>query len=102
MKKNRAWCSLVLPIRDSGNEVHIGSADQLGLVPKLVSKVQAEEEWDRDVVCDEGTRVPVTFEEDLPVGEEDDDDGPSQTPPSGERRELAVPWEVPWVDPLRL
>ena len=94
--------SLVLPIGDSGHEIHLGSGDPLGLVPKLVPKEHAKEEWDRKVVCDERGRVPVTAEEDPPVGEEDDDDGPAETPPSGEWREPVVPREVPGVDPLGL
>lgn len=92
----------MLPAGDAGNEVHVGSAMPLGLVPKLVSKEQAEEDRDRQVVGDEGRGVPVTLEEDAPVGEEDDDDGPDQTPPTGVRHELAVPWKVFGVDALRL
>ena len=74
----------------------------LGFVPELVSKEQAEEDWDRQVVGDEGRGVPVTLEEDVPVGEEDDEDGPHQTPPSGVWHELAVPWKVFGVDTLCL
>lgn len=92
----------MLPAGDAGNEVHVGSAMPLGLVPKLVSKEQAEEDRDREVVGDEGRGVPVTLEEDAPVGEEDDDDGPHQTPPTGVRHELAVPWKVFGVDALCL
>jgi hypothetical protein len=42
-KKKKLTVSLVLPIGDSGNEVHIGSADELGLVPKLVPVEHDEE-----------------------------------------------------------
>ena len=92
----------MFPAGDTGNEVHVGSAMPLGLVPELVSEEQAEEDRDRYVVGDEGCGVPVTLEEDAPVGEEDDDDGPDQTPPTGVRHELAVPWKVIGVDTLCL
>ena len=46
--------------------------------------------------------VPITLEEDLPVGEDDDDGCPCQTPPSRVWGELAVPWEVLGADTLRL
>lgn len=75
---------------------------ELCLEPELVSEEEAEEDWDRQVVCDEGRGVPVPLEEHAPVGEEDDDDGPDQTPPSGVRHELAVPREVLGVDTLGL
>jgi len=92
----------VFPAGDAGNKVHLGSTMPLGLEPELVSKEQAEEDWNRQVVCDEGRRVPITLEEDAPVGEEDDDDGPNQTPPSGIWHEFTVPWEIFGVDALRL
>jgi len=98
--KNRQL--LVFPTGDAGDEVHVGSAMPLGLVPKLVSEVQAEEYRDRQIVGDEGRGVPVTLEEDAPVGEEDDDDGPDQTPPTGIWHELAMPRKVLGVDTLRL
>lgn len=60
---------LVLPAGHSGNEVHVGSADPRGLEPELVSKVHDEKEWDREVVGNEVSCVPVTPEEDSPVGE---------------------------------
>jgi len=92
----------VFPAGDASDEVHVGGAMPLGLEPELVSEEEAEEDWDWQVVGDEGGGVPVTLEEDGPVGEEDDDDGPAQTPPSGVRHELAVPWEVLGVDTLGL
>jgi len=92
----------VFPVGDAGNEVHLGGRDPLGLEPELVSEEQAEEDWDWYVVGDEGRGVPVTLEEYTPVGEEDDDDGPSQTPPTGVWHELAVPWEAFGVDTLCL
>ena len=66
--KTEATALLVFPVRDPGNEIHVGSGDQLGLEPELVSKVEAEEYWDWKVVGDEGGSVPVTLEEDTPVG----------------------------------
>lgn len=92
----------MLPAGDAGNEVHLGSGDPLGLEPELVSEEQAEEDWEGDVVGDEGRGVPVTLEEDAPVGEEDDDRGPEDTPPSGVWHECAVPWEVVGADTLSL
>lgn len=90
----------MFPAGDAGNKVHLRSAVPLGLEPELVSEEQAEEDWNRQVVCDEGGGVPVTLEEDGPVGEEDDDDGPDQTPPSGIWHECAVPWEILGIDAL--
>jgi hypothetical protein len=92
----------MFPAGDAVHEVHIGSAMPLCLFPELVSEEQAEEDGDRHVVGDEGRGVPITLEEDIPVGEEDDEDGPDQAPPSGIWHELAVPWKVLGVDPLRL
>lgn len=101
-QKETTAALLVFPAGNAGNKIHLGSAMPLGLEPELVSKEQAEEDWNRDVVCDEGRGVPIALEEDAPVGEEDDDDGPDQTPPSGIRHEFTVPWEVFGVDALRL
>lgn len=92
----------MFPAGDTGNEVHLGSGDPLGLEPDLVSEEQAEEDGDRHVVCDKRSGVPVTLEEDSPIGEENDDDGPPQTPPTGVGHKLAVPWEVFGADTLRL
>ena len=69
-------------------------------MPELVPKIHAEEEGDGDIVRDERGRVPAAAEEHLPIREQDDDDGPYEAPPGGERRELAVPREVLDVDPL--
>ena len=96
----RTAALLVLPAGDSGNEVHFGCFDPLGLEPELIPEIQAEEERNREVVGDERGRVPVALEEDAPVGEQDDDDGPSQAPPSGVWGELAVPREVRGIDAL--
>ena len=68
---------LVLPARDAGKEIHLGSADPLGFKPELVSKKHTKEEWDRKVVGNERGCVPIALEENFPVGEEDDDDGPT-------------------------
>ena len=92
----------MLPAGDASDEVHVGSGDPLGLEPELVSEEQTEEDWDGDVVGDEGRGVPVTLEEDTPVGEEDDDRGPHDTPVSGVWHECAVPWEVIGADTLSL
>jgi len=94
--------SLMFPVVDPGDQVHLGGAMELGLVPELVSEEQAGEDRDGDVVGDKGRGVPITLEEDAPVGEDDDDDGPDQTPPSGVRHELAMPWKVLGADALRL
>lgn len=101
-KKQKTTALLVFPAGDAGNEVHLRSRNPLALGPELVSKEEEEEEWDWQVIGDEAGGVPVTIEEDAPVCEEDDDNGPHQTPPSGVWHELAVPWEVLWIDPLRL
>jgi len=93
---------LVFPARDASNKVHTGCRYPLCLEPELVSEEQTEEDRDGNVVCDEGGSVPVTLEEDAPVGEEDDDNGPHQTPPSGVWHEFAVPWEVLGADTLCL
>jgi hypothetical protein len=93
---------LVLPAGDTGDEVHPGRRDQLGLEPELVPKVQAEEYWDRQIVGDEGRGVPTTVEENAPVGEQDDDGRPRRTPPSRVWHELAVPRQVLVADTLRL
>lgn len=71
-------------------------------MPELVSEVHDEEEWDWEIVGDKRRVVPVTLEEDLPVGEEDDDGRPHQTPPSRVWREPAMIWEILRFDPLCL
>lgn len=93
---------MVLPAGGSVDEVHLGSGDPLGFEPELVSEEHDEEEWDREIIRDEVCCVPVATKEHTPVGEEDDDDGPAQTPPGGIWCEPAMPWEVLWVDTLRL
>jgi len=98
----KCTASSVLPAGDSRNEVHLRGGDPLCLVPELVSEEHDEEEWDREVVGYEGGGVPVALEEDPPVGEDDDDHRPHQTPPSGVWGELAVPWEALKADSLRL
>jgi len=101
-RKQETTALLVFPAGDARNEVHLAGRDPLGLEPELVSEEQAEEDWDWQVVCDEGRGVPVALEEDSPVGEEDDNDGPTQTPPTGVWHELGVPWEVLGADALGL
>jgi len=92
----------MFPVVDAGDQVDVGRTMELGLVPELVSEEEAGEEEDGDVVCDEGAGVPIALEEDAPVGEEDDDDGPDQTPPGCVGHELAVPREVLGAYALRL
>lgn len=94
--------SLMFPVVDAGDQVDLGRAMKLGFVPELVSEEQAGEEEDGDVVCDEGAGVPIALEEDAPVCEEDDDDGPDQTPPSGVGHEPVVPRKVLGAYALRL
>ena len=100
--KQQTVLSLMFPVADAGDQVDLGRAMELGFVPELVTEEQAGEEGNRDVVCDKGAGVPIALEEDAPVGEEDDDDGPDQTPPSGVGHEPTVPREVLGTYALRL
>lgn len=67
--EGRWAASLVLPAGDTSYEVHIGSADPLSLVPKLVSEKHDEEERYWEVVGNKRRCVPFSLEENLPVGE---------------------------------
>ena len=93
---------LVLPAGDAGDEVHIERANPLGPVPKFVPEEQAKEDGDGQIVSDKRSSVPFTVEKDAPLGAEDDDDGPHQTPPRGVRHESAPPREVLRADTLGL
>lgn len=75
----------VLPASNTRYKVHLGSANQLGLVPKLIPKVQDEEYRDRQIIGNKRCGVPSTLEEDAPLREEDDDDCPPKAPISSER-----------------
>ena len=92
----------MLPAGNASNEVHVGGGDPLGLEPELVSEEQAEEDWDGDIVGDEGGSVPVTLEENTPVGKENEDDIRHNAPISGKWHEIAVPWEVLGIETVGL
>lgn len=57
---------------------------------------------DGEVICDEAGVVPVAGEEDAPVGEEDDEDDPDQTPPGSVRLEPGLVRQDVGRDTLRL
>ena len=92
----------MFPARDTSHEVHLRSTNPLRLVPELVPKEQAKGERDWYIIGDEGRSIPITVEEDVPLGAEDDDDAPHQSPPSGVGHKPAMPWEVFWVYALNL
>jgi hypothetical protein len=47
------------------------------LVVELVSKVKDNKYWDGQVVRDERRMIPVSTEEDAPIGEKDDKENPT-------------------------
>jgi hypothetical protein len=101
-RASKTTALLILPAGDTGNEVHVRSADPPGLEPELVSEEETEEEENGYVVGDKRCGVPAVLEEDLPLGEDNDDDGPAQAPPGGVWGEFTMPWEVIGVNTLRL
>ena len=84
---------LVLPARDARHEIHFRSPNPPGPVPNLVTKEQAKEDRNRQI-SNKQCCIPISLQENAPLGEEDDNDRPHQTLPSRVRHQLAAPREV--------
>lgn len=63
-----------LDLGDATDEVHVRRTSPLGLGPELLNEEESGEDDEREVVGDEGRSVPVVLKEDVPSGEELNDD----------------------------